>query len=367
MNKEGLEKLLQIIEAQGMIGDRYSDPKRITEKAGDGHFSLVFKAKDCRTAKKREVALKFLNPDFLGDEYATKCFHREVRLLNDLRGQRNILPLVDGLNELQIKVKDEVTGIQILFPLLYHVTPLAKCNIREYIVSGKTTYLKNILFFGEMCKAVQRLHNRDICHRDLRPNNFLLMKLRYVCVSDLGFARYFNQEESGLKEYYSVPVGDKRYVAPELLCGLHFSKEHNFYGDIFSLGAILFELFSKSPLGPELFTFYDRIQIINDFSRIPEAERIKVVDGVISTLAESRKLPSVKEYDDAIPKAIAFQIDRIYQGMAALDYRKREKNFNRIFIQLEIAKKVIQHEMKILKKVKERSEKKLKPGGDIKC
>ncbi len=350
MNEEGLEKLLQIIEAQGVISDRYSDPKRITEKAGDGHFSLVFKAKDGRTIKKREVVLKFLNPDFMRDEYYTKCFHREVKLLKDLRGQRNILPLVDGLNELQIEVKDEVTGIKIPFPLSYYVTPLAKCNIREYIVSGETTYLRNISFFREMCKGVQRLHNRNICHRDLKPNNFLLMKQRYVCVSDFGLARYFNQEESGLKEYYGEPVGDKRYVAPELLCGLHFSKDHNFYGDIFSLGAILFELFSKTPLGQELFSSDDRIQMVANFRQIPEAERIKVVDGVISTFAESKRLPSVREYDAFIPKAIAFQIDRIYQGMAALDYRKREKNFNRIFIQLEITKKVIQNEMKILKK-----------------
>lgn len=344
-------KLVSIIESKKKINNRYDDIKGINPQGGDGHFSLVFTAKDMLSRANKMVALKFLNPSFAKDNYSAECFHREIKILSSFRGQKNIIPIIGEKNELEIILSDALTGIELPLQLLYHITPLANYSIRQYISSGERNYLKNILFFKEMCKAVQRLHNNEICHRDLKPSNFLVMKQRYVCVSDFGLARSYAEGEPELKDYYSRLVGDARYGAPELICGLFFSKKHNFCADIYSLGAILFELFTNNILGSLIFPFDERCQMMRDFKLTPEEMREYMVNEVIGDIAEKIQLPSVSLYDDIIPKSIAHQIDMLYKSMAAIDYRKREVNFSRIFLRIEIAKKVIAHELKV-KKIK---------------
>lgn len=194
-----------------------------------------------------------------------------------------------------------------------------------------------------MCKAVQRIRNKGICHRDLKPGNFLVYGKRYVCLSDFGTARYFGKTAEPIMDYYPYPVGDTRYTAPELLCGLYFSDYHNYCADIYSLGLILFELFTKVPLGSEIFKDRDKMDLISHFRFVPERNRIEVFDGIIETLVEGRELFSVRMYDESILKAVAQEVDRLYQEMASLNYRKREMNFQMIFLRINICEKVIRN------------------------
>jgi len=349
---------IDLIESQGTIDNRYTDLKAIDPNGGGGHFSILIKARDLQSSKQRKmVALKFFDPGGYKDTYRLNCFSRESDILLQLRGQRNILPIVQGKSDLQVKLKSE-QGIEFPLQLIYYVAPLAETNIKTYIYSNPT-YLRSIFYFREMCKAVQRIHKNKICHRDLKPDNFLIYTKRYVCLSDFGTARGFTDNIQPIVDHYPGPVGDLRYVAPELLCGLHSSSHHVFCADIYSLGAILFEFFTKNILSTDIHDHDTTMKLITNFHSIPEKNRLSVFDGVIGGIAEKKKLQSVKLYDSLMPLNLAFHIDRLYQGMACLDYRKRITDFNEIFMKINICEKIIQHnivlEQRKIMKLKKKS------------
>ena len=347
------ELYIKLIEKQKLINGRFHNVKRIDPTAGDGCFSLVFKAKDNRRKKNNEVAIKVLNPQV--DEYREKCFHREAEILKQLNGQRNILPLIQEKQRLEIPLKDLPP-----FSFWYYVSPLGLQHAGHYIYDSRTDYLTNILLFREMCKAVQRIHNNGICHRDIKPDNFIRFGDHDLKLSDFGTARHLGAAAERILSNYTFPVGDKRYTAPEILCGLGFSDEHLLCGDVYSLGSILFEMFTKVTLGPAVI-YRDREieQLIHHFHSVPETNRIRVFDGFVEAFSDSRPLFSVRTIDDSIPKYIAYEIDRLYRSMVNLNYRKRETNFNRIFLRINIIEKILNNQ-RAFEKWRELKRKRLK-------
>jgi len=339
------ENWIELIESQKVICDRYVDICRIDRDAGDGNFSLVFKAKDIHN-KKRWVVLKFFNPLKVGENYRLECFQRESDILRDLRGQKNILPLIQEKTDFNLTFEPKV-GQSLQWPLQFYSSELGKFDVSNYIYYQKTNYLTNILFFREMCKAVQRIHKKKIIHRDLKPSNFLVYNKMDVCLSDFGTGKYSVPDGSQLLNYYFAPVGDLRYTAPEMLGGLYFSNHHCFCADKYSLGAILFELFTKTILHYYVFKEDNIGRLITYFSTIPERSRIEVFDGFISSLSKSRELPSVRDFNNTIPKDISHQVDILYKRLACLDYRKRGNDFQRIFLRINICEKVIRYHEKI--------------------
>lgn len=359
-SRENRENYIRLIESQHIICDRYTDVSRIDENAGDGYFSLVFKAKDVLN-KGKEVALKFFSPLHYGNTYRLDCFERESQILKDLQGQPNILPLIQEKADLNL-VLETKEGVRLPLSLVFYSSELGRFNITHYIYKEKVDFLTNILFFREICKAVQRIHNKRIMHRDLKPGNFLVFNKRYVCLSDFGTARYSSPEGAPILDHYPGPRGDKRYAAPELLCGLHFSDHHNFCADIYSLGTILFELFTKTILSAYIFKEDDVDDILAHFHRIPERNRIEIFDGIIEGFSKSRQLPSIREFDISIPKMIAREIDMLYKSMAYLDYRERQTNFQKIFLRINICEKVIKHHTKIEKWIRRRKKRRNREG-----
>lgn len=205
------EIYIKLIESQEIISDRFIHIKRIDPKGGDGFFSLVFTADDISTKRKRKVALKFFNPLHSNDQYRSECFHRESDILSTLKGQRNILPLVQEKTTIHLLLEHK--GLKLPLPLMFYGSHLAKCNLRHYIYAdNKANYLSNLFYFKEMCKAIQRIRTKELCHRDIRPNNFLIYAKNYVCLSDFGTARYFTETEKPLREFYKSPVGDLRHT-----------------------------------------------------------------------------------------------------------------------------------------------------------
>lgn len=355
-----IERYISLIESQGTINERFTNVVRIDPRGGDGVFSLVFKARDLESKKDRPVVLKFFNPLSNGNIYRLKCFSREIEILESLKKQRNILPIVYGKNALPLILKDEKTGIEFPIALEYYVSLMAERSIKSYIVEQPLDPLQSIIFFREMCKAVQRIHNKNICHRDIKPNNFLIYGKRYVCLSDFGAARYFNEKHVPMSLSYMGPVGDLGYTAPELACGLNSSHFHNCCADIYSLGTILFEMFSKVVLFDEIYNDQEYvIDLIIHFHKIQESNRQYLFDELIGGIAESKKLPSIGLYNDSCSQELIFHIDRLYQGMANLDYRKRIINFNEIFLKINICEKIIRNQRMFAERKRRKALKKM--------
>jgi len=343
------ENFIKLIESQSCICNRYVYISRIDQDGGGGAFSLVFKAKDRNShnnpRKQKQVALKFFSP-LNQDKYRQDCFHRESEILKDLKGQPNILPLIQEKTNIEIILEHSGTPYPISF--MFYSSELADSNIKDYIYNSEANALTNILYFRDICKAVQRIHKNGICHRDIKPGNFLIYKGNYVCLSDFGTAKYLGQKGSSLLDHYSTFPGDRRYAAPELSCGLHFSDEHSCFADIYSLGAILFELFTKTILNSNIYRGGNEMSELSlHFHNIPERNRIKIFNGFIDGFAKDKELPNVELFDDTIPKIIANEVDTLYKSLAALDYRDRLLDFKRIFLKINICEKIIKNIIKI--------------------
>ncbi len=219
-------------------------------------------------------------------------------------------------------------------------------NVHDYIYGESKNYLKSMIIFREICKAVQRIHFNKICHRDLKPGNFFTFKNNYVCLGDFGTAKCLGDPSSSIRETYNVPVGDMRYVAPELLAGLYFHDKFNYSADIFSLGAFLFELFTSNILGQVIFNDSDRRDLISSFNLVRKSDRLDVYNGMIEDFAQSKSLPSILLYDDSMPRSLAFHIDRLYKSLAEINYHKRESKFERIFLRVNTCIAIIRNAIK---------------------
>lgn len=327
------ERYIRLVEARPDINGRYEHIRRLDPNAGDGCFSLVFSARDRDT--NQMVCLKFYDPT-KGDMYRMNCFQRESDILSSLSDEPDILPLVQPCSELRVEVATQ-DGPLHLPPLRYFVTPLAWSDAKRYIYSPRNRPLRSLWVFRAMCRAVQRIHRLDICHRDLKPSNFLFLDRHNVVLADFGTARRLDESGSPMLEEYGImPRGDIRYTAPEMFCGLDVDPQYFYGADLFSLGAILFEMFTGSILTDSIYGPSFVRELAGVFRVMKPEERRSVYHTLIPAIAATTPLPSLRDLTDAIPGAILERLDRLYRDLASLDCRRRCKDFAQVFAEINI-------------------------------
>lgn len=318
---------LELIEAESPIGDRFYDVQRLSSTGGDGQFSLVLRAIDCSTSS--PVALKFFHPNKMNDSYRWECFQREARLLEEFQSKPDIVTLVVGISPLTITLQHSKSR-PIPLTLYFYGTELAMASVTQYIVKGSWDFSQRLTAFRSMCRSVQRIHTDRIVHRDLKPDNFLVFDNNAIKLCDFGTARSITSAEFGLKSHYGAPVGDIRYVAPELIACLHdCDPAIAFTADIFSLGAILFELLTDSQLHPHIAT--ERWYDIRHFVTLPVEKRVLAYTQFLHELESHVHIPLVRDVAPRIPPDLANLADRLCQSLTAVDFRKRPTDFQRTF------------------------------------
>jgi serine/threonine protein kinase len=207
-------------------------------------------------------------------------------------------------------------------------------SIDEVIEQGEWSAERLIMAFGAMCRAVQRLHNQGIAHRDLKPDNFLVMKDGSVKLADFGTARFLN--ESPLEIDYQGWPGDKRHTAPEMFALLHdHEPEIAKVADIFSLGTILFELFTRAKVGLLLYDQTFGRDMAGAMSQVRGDERRRMLNQLLPSITDARPLPSISDFGQPVPAIISDRLDRLYRAMTSLDYRQRQRDFTSIFREIE--------------------------------
>jgi len=302
----------------------------------------------------QEVALKFLDPNWATDPYRFECFTREVEMLQMFRGRPNILQVIDAKSTLMINVTTP-EGLTVPFHFPFFATELAQeGNLRGYIYSSATSAKQNLSLFWEMCRVVQRIHAKQVCHRDLKPSNFLIFRRKdpheKLKLSDFGTARSFDKNAEPLLQRYGGPPGDYLYTSPELLCGLGSEEQFAFSNDFYSLGAILFEMFAKTYLSLAIFNNIWNIRdLVRHFSITRERDRKEIFDNFIKGIARSKPLPDIFAYNQEVPNCIKNQLNSLYKSLANLDYRRRLRNFARIFMQTGICITILHNEEKYRK------------------
>lgn len=198
-----------------IIADRY----RIVGLLGRGGMGEVYRADDLKLS--HPVALKFLPEDLLSDGAALARFHREVRVARQV-SHKNVCRVYDI---------GEIDGRHFLSMEFIKGEELSSLLRRI----GRLPEDKAIQLARQICAGLAAAHDAGVLHRDLKPAN--------VMIDELGNARILDFGLAGLTEDFvdsELRAGTPAYMAPEQLEG----KEQTVKTDIYSLGLLLYELFT---------------------------------------------------------------------------------------------------------------------------
>ena len=199
-----------------VIGGRYE----INEIIGVGGMAIVYKAFD-RT-ENRYVAVKILQEQYLEDEELRQRFKNESKAVA-VMSHPNI-----------VKVFDVNFGEDLLYIVMEHIEGI---NLKEYIQHKNGLDIKETLHIVmQILRALQHAHDKGIIHRDIKPQNILLLPNGTIKVTDFGIAR-FNRGDVKTPEDTSA-IGSVRYVSPEQVRGEYTDAR----SDVYSMGVVLYEM-----------------------------------------------------------------------------------------------------------------------------
>ncbi len=179
----------------------------------------------------KEVAIKVLNPQLCHDEKMTQRFLAEAKAVNSIRNPHIIDIFAFGVLEGRYHyfVMEKLNG----FPLSGYLQRHGTAPVGE-------TY--EIML--QVLNAVQAAHEKGIIHRDLKPDNIFLenraLFRNYVKILDFGIAKFLSAKMNEGGSHIGAPIGTPEYMSPEhcLNDGVCAAS------DIYSLGVILFEMFT---------------------------------------------------------------------------------------------------------------------------
>lgn len=201
------------------VGKRLDGRYEIKEIIGVGGMSVVYKAYD--NIDDRTVAVKILKEEFLANEEFRRRFKNESKAIAVL-SHSNI-----------VKVYDVSFGDRLQYIVMEYIEGI---TLKEYIEQQKTIPWKEVLHFViQILRALQHAHDKGIVHRDIKPQNILLLQNGTIKVTDFGIARFSRGETRSMTE---SAIGSVHYISPEQAKGELTDDK----ADIYSVGVVLYEM-----------------------------------------------------------------------------------------------------------------------------
>jgi len=199
----------------------------LIEEIGRGGMGVVYRA--VQHGSQRQVAVKMI----LAEQAATPG------MLERFRAEVEAVASLDHPNILAIYETGEIGGTP-----FYSMRLASGGTLREFVADFRTNPRRAAKLIATVSRAVHHAHERGILHRDLKPGNILLDGAeRTPFVSDFGLAKWLGRDNR-LTIATSV-LGTAHYIAPEQAAGA--SEELTPAADVYSLGAILYELLAGCP------------------------------------------------------------------------------------------------------------------------
>ena len=224
-----------------MLDNRYE----ILEVIGTGGMAVVFKAKCHRL--NRLVAIKMLKKDLSEDAEFRRRFHDESQAVAML-SHPNIMAVYDVSRggDMDYIVMELIDGI----------------TLKQYMERrGKLNWPEALHFITQIMKGLSHAHSRGIIHRDIKPQNIMILRDGTVKVTDFGIACLSNGSNPS-----NEAIGSVHYISPEQAKGDYTDNR----SDIYSAGVVLYEMLtSRLP-----FEGSDPVSVaIQHFSAVPLSPR----------------------------------------------------------------------------------------------
>jgi serine/threonine-protein kinase len=234
----------------------YFGDYELLEEIARGGMGVVFMAR--QISLNRIVALKFIHPGRLESADATRRFHIEAETVARLE-HRNIVPIYEvGEHQGHHYFSMKFVGGGALskrIPKLQGRPPNPAQAPKSETLAGSSArepelgVQASVLVIARVARAVHYAHQRGILHRDLKPGNILLDAQEEPHVTDFGLAKFLDDSHPSAHNpqltLSGVVLGTPSYMSPEQACGR--AGQLTTASDIWSLGAILYELLTGQP------------------------------------------------------------------------------------------------------------------------
>ena len=260
------------------IGRLLDDRYEIQQQIGEGGMAIVYKAFCHRLS--RYVAVKIMRDEMARDEEFRRRFLSESYAIAML-SHPNIVSVYDvsRSDDVEYIVMELVDGI----------------TMRQYMEKrGQIKWKEALHFAKQVAKALGHAHDRGIVHRDIKPQNLMLLRDGTVKVADFGIAALENE----IQDNGDQAIGSIHYIAPEQARG----ENPDARSDIYSLGIVMYEMLTgQKPYTGETIKEVALKHMSSDY--VPINELVEDVP---------------EDFIDIVEKAMSYEMDDRYQSAAEL-------------------------------------------------
>ena len=211
------------------VGKRLDGRYEIQEIIGIGGMAVVYKAFD--NLENRTVAVKILKEEFTSNDEFLRRFKNESKAIAML-SHPNI-----------VKVHDVSFGDLIQYIVMEYIEGI---TLKEFIEQEGSLRWKDAVHFTiQILKGLQHAHDKGIVHRDVKPQNIMVLPDGTIKVTDFGIARFARSDQRTITD---KAIGSVHYISPEQARGEKTDEK----ADIYSVGVMLYEMLTgKLPFQAE--------------------------------------------------------------------------------------------------------------------